>query len=115
MKKVSDKDLDKLKDLADNAIQDWEFKNISARSSEYLSIETIKKLNLNTRNNILFTLLGGFLGFLSSITVAYYTKVGTEQDLQQLKKQLHELSLQQNDFQKYFAKKDSSQIFSKKN
>ena len=115
MSKVSKDDLDSLKSMSENAQQDWQHQNVASRSSAYLSIETINQLKKNTVNNIMFTILGTTLGFLSSFTVAKLTQSKLEEDLQQLSRQVREVKLQINHFQKYQSKKDSLQTSSKKN
>ncbi|MDO8316264.1 MAG: hypothetical protein Q7T12_01945 [Flavobacterium sp.] len=112
---VSDEDLQKLKSSADSAYHEFELSSISVRSSAYLAVETIKQLRVTTRNNILFTLLGGLLGFISSISVSLITQNQSKEELKQLHKQLLEVERKLDNFQTYRSKKDSLQIFSKKN
>ena len=111
---VSDEDLQKLKSNADSAYHDFDLSSVGARSSAYLAIETIKQLKVTTRNNVLFTLLGGLLGFISSISVSLITQNQSKEELKQLHKQLLEVEKKLDNFQRYRSKKDSLQIFSKK-
>lgn len=115
MSKISQQDLESLKSLAENAQQDWEYTNVNARSSAYMSIETIRQLKTATKNNIMFTILGAVLGFISSISVAIYTKSDIDKDLQELHTQMRELKVQVAHFHTYQSKKDSLKTSSKKN
>ncbi|MNT92580.1 hypothetical protein D3C72_2338900 [compost metagenome] len=80
-----------------------------------MSIETIQQLKTATKNNIMFTILGAVLGFISSISVAIYTRSGIEKDLQELHTQMHELKSQIEHSHTYQSKKDSLKTYSNKN
>ena len=104
---ITKNELSALKSASEEVHSDLTYNNVSARASAYLAIETINQLKVNTRNNILFTLLGAFLGFISSYSVTLVTQESTKQDLQLLKKKLDDIQLQINHSQKYQSKKDS--------
>jgi hypothetical protein len=116
--KISNKELQELKNYAENVHTDFDLNSATARSSAYLTIETIHQLNKNTRNNILFTLLGATLGFLGSVGNTFILKDNdqkeVQEELQQLQNQLTLIEQKLSHYQMYYPKKDSLQISSKK-
>lgn len=112
--RVSKKDLENLKGMSETLSGETINENISSRASVYLAIETIHQMNRNTRNNILFTILGAVLGFLSSLGNTLISEDHTKEEIKQLNKQLLEVKTQLSNYQKYHPKKDSLQISSKK-
>lgn len=116
--RVSEDDLKSLKNLSESMVDANFNGHVSSRASAYLAIETIHQLNKNTRNNILFTLLGATLGFLGSIGNTLISQNNdrkeVQEEFQQLNKQLLEVKKKLSSFQTYYSKRDSLQIFSKK-
>lgn len=116
--RVSEEDLKSLKSLSETMMDANFNEHVSSRASAYLAIETIHQLNINTRNNILFTLLGATLGFLGSIGNTLISnnnnEIESKEEFQQLNKQLLEVKKQLSNYQMYYSKKDSLQISSKK-
>ena len=116
--RVSKEDLKSLKSLSETVIDTNFNEHVSSRASAYLAIETIHQLNKNTRNNILFTLLGATLGFLGSIGNTLISQSNNQKEVQeefqQLNKQLLEVKKQLSNYQMYHSKRDSLKISSKK-
>ncbi|MFL0354821.1 hypothetical protein [Xanthomarina sp. GH4-25] len=104
--KISDKDLETVKSLADDVSVDIT-QIASNRASAFLSIETIRHVRKSTRNNILFILLGALIGISPSIIESMKEEPNIDKQLLDLHKQLHDIELQLNHSQKNDSKKDS--------
>ena len=113
--RVSEQDLIKLKNLSEESLYSDSTQATSSRASAYLAIETINQLKVNTRNNILFTLLGAVLGFIGSLSTNLINEEKKEKELLELSNQLLEIKKQLDTYQKYHSKKDSEKTFLLKN
>jgi hypothetical protein len=114
MVKITDEDLEILKNSVEGVAFEESRKIAETKASAYVAIETINQLRNNTKNNLMFTILGGFLGFISSLTIMVITQNYQKEETKELNKQLLEVKKQLSDFQMYYSKKDSLQISSKK-
>ena len=56
--RVSKKDLEDLKRLSETMLDGTFSENVSSRASAYLAVESIHQIKNNTKNNILFVILG---------------------------------------------------------
>ena len=116
--RVSKKDLEDLKRLSETMLDGTFSENVSSRASAYLAVESIHQIKNNTKNNILFVILGAVLGFLGSIGNTLISQNDDQkevrEELQQLNKQLLEVKMKLANYQTYHSKKDSLQISSKK-
>jgi hypothetical protein len=112
--RVSKEDLKSLKSLSESVTSSAITEQVNSMASAYVAIETVKQLKSTTRNNLIFTILGCFLGFMSSLSVSLITEKKSKEEFQQLNKQLLEVKKQLSNYQMYYSKKDSLQISSKK-
>ena len=108
---VSKEDLDYLKSLSETMSGESINENVSSRASAYLAIETIHQIKNNTKNNVLFVILGAVLGFLGSIGNTLISQNSdrkeVQEEFQQLNKQLLEVKMKLENYQMYHSKKDS--------
>lgn len=107
--KITDKELKELKNYAENVHTDFDLNSAIARSSAYTAIETVNQLRVSTRNNILFTLLGGLISFMVVISSDLIRAKESKKELEELNIQLLEMKTQLTNFQKHHSKKYSLQ------
>lgn len=104
--KISKKDIQNLKSLADGVDPDFA-PVVGSRATTYLAIESMNQIRNTMRNNIIFIILGALLGATPSIIESMKEEPNLEKEILQLHKQLHDIKLQINHFQKNGSKKDS--------
>lgn len=103
--KITKKDIETLKSLADGVDPNFA-PVVGNRATTYLAIESMNQIRNTMRNNIIFIILGAILGAVPTVILHNNKKTNVQEELQLMRKELHDIQLQINHFQKSVPKKD---------
>lgn len=108
--KITKHDIAKLKSFADEV--DPMLTNIAKdRAAAYLAIESMEQIRNNTRNNIIFIILGGLIGFFPAFYQSRYESKKVMDRVENVRKEMLDIKNQINGYQTHQFKKDTLKSF----